>query len=705
MNSLGNAFNQAYATTDGWKEILAGMIIGGMGAPNINAIGSIRTKENGFKEFKPFSVDKEKSLWTGGVFGQFQDVHHKNMIAQQLIDDYNKQDASAASEHFNRALSQNQGIVSQIGDINHQNSLTDGYDAAVESGDHYTAKNLEDDKFHSFIKSRIDSGYYDSLESELVKPIKDMTDDEFKESFGYGDKLISNEELSDRKRKTIEQARKSIKNVKEAISTVDSVMDVDLSKEDNRLHRDLLIYALSTNKSVGDRIESISKSIKDTIKDQAWGQNLQVLNDIISRDKESLATETDSDKIKLLKKRIEDTEENISKIKNLEAELPTSVIGMKEFAKEAKERYVNKAGIDDGSKEDFNQSLDDLVKLMRRKVEAIELYNTMKDPKAFNNLYRTERIDTKIRQWQEEALQKIVDSQNEEIAKAKDHVDNGGDPIEAQSISGAEINNIQKIVDNKNLIDQLDKAKTDVEFLKVINSNSEKQYDNIDDFLEDVTDAHQSGVVSDEELAAINKLYGDIYTSSYLYTKKPVQQTPDKLESKGSLQKGNPNNSVLGKNTVSQVENEANNVDKTLGESERKSTNNEGEKLFDAYDHIAWLGMSYDISEGKFIDKGVNKDASKITLDFKKLNKGDKITFEVVYDDAFMPGKSYTDEELTDFVTISIKKDGEIVGYVHKIDYIREDRIIKTDSDGNDNLERNKEELRRFRSFIIKNKG
>ena len=47
MNSLGNAFNQAYGTIDGWKEIMAGMVIGGFGSPNIKKLGRFEKTEDG----------------------------------------------------------------------------------------------------------------------------------------------------------------------------------------------------------------------------------------------------------------------------------------------------------------------------------------------------------------------------------------------------------------------------------------------------------------------------------------------------------------------------------------------------------------------------------------------------------------------------------------------------------------------------------
>ena len=61
MNSLGNAFNQAYGTIDGWKEIMAGMVIGGFGSPNIKKIGRFEKTEDGKTKWNPLSLDADKS--------------------------------------------------------------------------------------------------------------------------------------------------------------------------------------------------------------------------------------------------------------------------------------------------------------------------------------------------------------------------------------------------------------------------------------------------------------------------------------------------------------------------------------------------------------------------------------------------------------------------------------------------------------------
>ena len=60
-NSFGNSLEQAYATKDGWKEILSGMIIGSLGAPNLSKIGRMSQNEDGTKSFKPSLLNPEKA--------------------------------------------------------------------------------------------------------------------------------------------------------------------------------------------------------------------------------------------------------------------------------------------------------------------------------------------------------------------------------------------------------------------------------------------------------------------------------------------------------------------------------------------------------------------------------------------------------------------------------------------------------------------
>ena len=60
VNSVGNALEQAYTTSDGWKEILSGIIIGSLGAPNLSKIGRFEVDESDGK--KKFNITKPKDI-------------------------------------------------------------------------------------------------------------------------------------------------------------------------------------------------------------------------------------------------------------------------------------------------------------------------------------------------------------------------------------------------------------------------------------------------------------------------------------------------------------------------------------------------------------------------------------------------------------------------------------------------------------------
>lgn len=344
MNSLGNAFNQAYGTIDGWKEIMAGMVIGGFGSPNIKKIGRFEKTEDGKTRWNPLSLDADKSWWTGGIIGEFQTHRENNKRAQELIDDYNAQDKESAMEYFKQNRSVNQGIAGQISDINHQNTLGGVLDEAAAQGDFFTAKNAEQDKFHSYIKSRVDAGYYETLESELIDPIKEMSDEEFGEAFGY--KNMSKQDLAKRKSKTINEAKQSIKDTVDAINFVDSRMSFNLGTEEGRMRRDLNVYSIATSKSVGKRIDQLNEFISNAISDRL-----------------------------------------VNKTEDMTFETPKTVLEAYKFANNVVEAYETKDVSPEELelKEQLESALQDLPKLLRRKEEALELYAVAKDPKAFNN--------------------------------------------------------------------------------------------------------------------------------------------------------------------------------------------------------------------------------------------------------------------------------------------------------------------------------
>lgn len=62
INSFGNAMEQAYGTSDGWKSIVSGMLMGALGAPNMDRFGKIDIDpDTHLKTLNPFTLDPAKA--------------------------------------------------------------------------------------------------------------------------------------------------------------------------------------------------------------------------------------------------------------------------------------------------------------------------------------------------------------------------------------------------------------------------------------------------------------------------------------------------------------------------------------------------------------------------------------------------------------------------------------------------------------------
>ena len=79
---------------------------------------------------------------------------------------------------------------------------------------------------------------------------------------------MSKQDLSERKSKTINEAKQSIKDTIDAINFVDSRMSFNLGTEEGRMRRDLNVYSIATSKSVGKRIDQLNEVINNAISDR-----------------------------------------------------------------------------------------------------------------------------------------------------------------------------------------------------------------------------------------------------------------------------------------------------------------------------------------------------------------------------------------------------------------------------------------------------
>jgi len=328
-----------------------------------------------------------------------------------LVDNVNKarsaERVNDVHRYFADNISKGQGIEAQINHINHQASVSAEMDNAVLNGDHYTAKTMEDDKAFLNIQSRIDAGFHNTIYEELVTPIENMSNDEFKTQYGYEN--MTNEEVSQRKQKVVQQAKDKIKDVKDAIKLADNIFTFNLGTEEGRLNRNMLIYSIATQKSVGDRIDSLNKIVNKNIEgrlgeydydESIYDTDIESYNKLIV-DKQASKEGKTAEQIAKIDSQIETLQLDIDKAnknkaltieaKNVIAEIKKNGFNPKtvEEARAAK-RVIDKLhdkkldAVGEGKYNETIQALDDLIKLNRRKEEAIELYALTKDPGRFN---------------------------------------------------------------------------------------------------------------------------------------------------------------------------------------------------------------------------------------------------------------------------------------------------------------------------------
>jgi hypothetical protein len=379
-------------------------------------------------------------------------------------------------------MAKGQGIESQISHMNHQAAVNAEYDAAVLGEDHYTAKNMEQDAAFLGIKARVDAGFHDTIYDELVTPIEKMSPQEFATTYGYEN--MTEQQIRDRQSNVVKQAKSKIQDTVDAIKFADNNRTFNLGTEEGRLNRDMLIYSIATNKSVGDRIDGLTKTVSDNIK----GRLQKYTFDESQYDK---ATESELDKIEKLEASKEGkSKEEISAIDSKinarrsiienHANAKEQTIRAKEILSqiedggynamtvqeardaqsvisrlfEAKKRHSHDnrtnevLNIDEEKvRNETMTALDDLVKLNRRKEEALELYSLTKDPSRWSDFYKTERIGKRIEKMMLESNDKIIQSQNEEVETAKAHVDADPEatPEEISSKTGAELGNSRKL--------------------------------------------------------------------------------------------------------------------------------------------------------------------------------------------------------------------------------------------------------------------
>jgi len=223
--SIIRGFEEQYdvGKAEGWKEIIIGSILGGVGAPNIGRA-------------------KGQPMWQGGVFGYQSPGKRENI--QNLISDAIK---------YGKATTENIKHAATVAGI------TKKQDDAIKQGNMFDAKNQEYASMYSYVSTMVKLGRFDEIDSEVSKMVEGMTTEEFAEQFGYVNK--TEEELSKRKAEVISKFKNRADDIREARELADKI---SIYEDDENL-KDGLGYVLGISKNIDEREMQMFKSLQEKL--------------------------------------------------------------------------------------------------------------------------------------------------------------------------------------------------------------------------------------------------------------------------------------------------------------------------------------------------------------------------------------------------------------------------------------------------------
>lgn len=224
VESVKRGFEETYGLdqAEGWKEIIIGSLLGGMGGPNIGRA-------------------KGESAWQGGVFDYTSPG--KSESVNKLIEDAIKYGV-ATPETVKYAVREN-GIARKQND-------------ALEQGDMYEAKTQEYGSMLSYVSMMTKLGRFDEIDSEISKMVEDMSPEEFSDQFGYTN--LTEQELLERKTATLKTFKEKSLKHRKALELAERVNVTG----DPRL-TDALAFTFGISEDIDRREMELSKTFQEKV--------------------------------------------------------------------------------------------------------------------------------------------------------------------------------------------------------------------------------------------------------------------------------------------------------------------------------------------------------------------------------------------------------------------------------------------------------
>ena len=235
ISSIGYGFQQTYGTTEGQTEIAMGALLGLIGAKGAY---TSRVQTEQVQELLAKANNKYPDLATAvKEMSKFMDKDH---VLQRLMDQH----------------------------------LMDGNIAAY--------KDLENDSFFSYVKARHDAGYFEDIIDD-AKAVKEMTNEEFMESFNYkeGD-FKDDSEITSRKNKVANDVITRANKYRDALNTADqalgSRMDDPIERmtdENYQEIREQVAHELAVAENVEERMESLKTKMSEMTNGTVVAQSIE----------------------------------------------------------------------------------------------------------------------------------------------------------------------------------------------------------------------------------------------------------------------------------------------------------------------------------------------------------------------------------------------------------------------------------------------
>lgn len=223
--ALLQGMEETYGSSEGWKEIMVGMLIG--------STGMVSPGKGG------------KGLgWQGNIFQELVKNDAKDARVNGLVNMIN------ANPSMIPVLSNNWKAAKQ------QLVASRNTDKALEENDFFNAKNEQFKAFHSYVAAKVEAGMYDDIIDNDVAEIQKMPEDKFAEEFGYEN--LTSEELKERKQKVINSVKEQAKNTRDALNHAKRI-----TKSDNWDLNHGLAYTIASIKNADKRESEMGKSFSE----------------------------------------------------------------------------------------------------------------------------------------------------------------------------------------------------------------------------------------------------------------------------------------------------------------------------------------------------------------------------------------------------------------------------------------------------------